>query len=307
MQLRSMNSRKRKRRSNREQVEVELSVASSGEDNRSENSDSSDDTLNSSTVSDNSNSMTPPPLPPVPNFTCSLPSTLKVNQCRVVLDALYDEVTTVFTLCPHDWNELRSERCWFCCKLFSEAPLLGDPVPCAIGMNWVGKDARFVVDGSFCSFSCSKAWCNDFFSNSRGMYGSGNQSNWGKVEGNANAFLFKAWTNQPLQVYFDMVESLPRRLLLDFGGPMTYTEYFNHNQPDPRIVLMHRKHLPHPMISCRHPLLEEVTVQQMSQNLSSEENMKHSRVVMSPADLLLKKRIRHLQSRGGHLNTNVGF
>lgn len=242
--------------------------------------------------------------------TEQMKSDLKVEQCRVVLDPIYDEVTTVFHMTPRQWEHLNSQRCWFCCKGFHENPVIAEPVPCAISMQWIGdRQVRFTVDGSFCNFACSKAWSNDFFSNQKGASGDPSRSMFGKTERNANAFLYRAWTSNSLQMYMDMPEALPRRLLSAFGGPMTYEDYLYHNDcnKDARTTLVTRKHLPYPMISCRQLLLEETTIQEMRRNLSSEMHMHTARVALPPADLLLRKRIQHLQSRGGNLNQNEGF
>lgn len=236
-------------------------------------------------------------------------SNLKIEQCRVVLDPTYDEITTVFHLAPKRWEFLNSKRCWFCCKVYDEEPQVCDPVPCAISMQWLSdKQVRFVVDGSFCNFSCSKAWCNEFFTNRKGAYGDPDRNLWGKTEKNANAFLYRAWTQNPLKKYNELSEALPRRLLAAFGGPMSYADYIKHNtQTDPRTSYVTRKPLPFPMISSRQLLLEEVSVQDMAHNLTSELHLQTARIALPPTDLLLKKRIQHLQARGSHLNQNEGF
>lgn len=237
-----------------------------------------------------------------------------ILQFRMTLDTNFDEITTVFSLLPSSWSDLCSERCWYCCKDYTAEPITTDPVPCAVDLQWKGaknNDMYFIVDGSFCSFSCSKAW-------SSGLRGKV-YSNLGmdpcavtspqKPSCDANAFLFRAWTGQRLEDYLSLPQALPRRLLKAYGGPFEYEEYFYHNNPDkdPKTVIVDRKVLPFSMLSCRQALLEEVTLQEMTRNLRSDTNVNASRTVLPPANLELNKRIQRLRARGSHLNKNVGF
>lgn len=253
---------------------------------------------------------------------------LSTRQCRVVLDANYDEITTVFSLSPTDWFQFSSRKCWHCSRAYDEIPFFTNPVPCALEMKWKSKNQlSFVVDGSFCSFACSKAWAGGI----RGE-GGGNKSD--RIHrdpvalsqtqkmsntNNPNAFLFRAWTGLSLEHYFQLTMALPRRLLKDYGGPLEYHEYVEHSliHQDPNTIMVDRKYLPFPMISCRQSLLEEVCIQEMTQNLrnspstSASQNGRHGggvpRTVLPQANLELNKRIQRLRARGGGLNQNEGF
>ncbi len=257
-----------------------------------------------------------------------------ILQCRIVLDANYDEVTTVFSLAHSNWFQLASLRCWHCSRLYEEIPYMMDPVPCALEMKWNSKNQlSFVVDGSFCSFACSKAWANGI----RG--GDGNksadrnhrdpialsQTQKMSTSSNPNAFLFRAWTGLSLDHYLQLSMALPRRLLKEYGGPLEYNEYAEHSQlqQDPSTIMIDRRYLPFPMISCRQSLLEEVSIQEMTQNLRNNHqndllnsfgnlsgggnNGNNTRTVLPQANLELNKRIQRLRARGGGLNQNEGF